>query len=148
MAHHRPRSTLILGSQEENARIRELQQENIELQTSVAEYQSALELIMAKYREQVRILLNIYSKNLNTASQSDWLALTDKHWPHFKYDAPVFERNKYKNKYNKMNRHLQWHIHGVSRSNWNFIEMLVLWREEDWRTLQKTIGAGRRTNNK
>ena len=71
MAHHRPRSTLILGSQEENARIRELQQENIELQTSVAEYQSALELIMAKYREQVRILLNIYSKNLNTASQSD-----------------------------------------------------------------------------
>lgn len=53
VAHHRPRSTLILGSQEENARIRELQQENIELQTSVAEYQSALELIMAKYREQV-----------------------------------------------------------------------------------------------
>ena len=33
--------------------MRELQQENIELQTSVAEYQSALELIMAKYREQV-----------------------------------------------------------------------------------------------
>ncbi|XP_044184502.1 FGFR1 oncogene partner 2 homolog [Acropora millepora] len=53
VAHHRPRSTLILGSQEENARIRELQQDNIELQTSVAEYQSALELIMAKYREQV-----------------------------------------------------------------------------------------------
>lgn len=53
VAHHRPHSTLILGSQEENARIRELQQENIELQTSVAEYQSALELIMAKYREQV-----------------------------------------------------------------------------------------------
>ena len=54
VANRRPRSTLILGSQEENARIRELQQENIELQTSVAEYQSALELIMAKYREQVR----------------------------------------------------------------------------------------------
>ncbi|KAJ7383333.1 FGFR1 oncoprotein partner 2 [Desmophyllum pertusum] len=53
MSNRRPRSTLILGSQEENARIRELQQENIELQTSVAEYQSALELIMAKYREQV-----------------------------------------------------------------------------------------------
>jgi len=53
VANRRPRSTLILGSQEENARIRELQQENIELQTSVAEYQSALELIMAKYREQV-----------------------------------------------------------------------------------------------
>ena len=58
MANRRPRSTLILGSQEENARIRELQQENIELQTSVAEYQSALELIMAKYREQVRTVCN------------------------------------------------------------------------------------------
>lgn len=58
MANRRPRSTLILGSQEENARIRELQQENIELQTSVAEYQSALELIMAKYREQVRTFCN------------------------------------------------------------------------------------------
>ena len=58
VANRRPRSTLILGSQEENARIRELQQENIELQTSVAEYQSALELIMAKYREQVRAIYN------------------------------------------------------------------------------------------
>lgn len=58
VANRRPRSTLILGSQEENARIRELQQENIELQTSVAEYQSALELIMAKYREQVRAFYN------------------------------------------------------------------------------------------
>lgn len=62
VANRRPRSTLILGSQEENARIRELQQENIELQTSVAEYQSALELIMAKYREQVRAL---YKMGLN-----------------------------------------------------------------------------------
>ena len=60
VANRRPRSTLILGSQEENARIRELQQENIELQTSVAEYQSALELIMAKYRDQVSVL-NIIS---------------------------------------------------------------------------------------
>lgn len=57
VANRRPRSTLILGSQEENARIRELQQENIELQTSVAEYQSALELIMAKYRDQVSQLI-------------------------------------------------------------------------------------------
>ena len=70
VANRRPRSTLILGSQEENARIRELQQENIELQTSVAEYQSALELIMAKYREQVslrllcdEILHNVYTTN-------------------------------------------------------------------------------------
>lgn len=52
-ANHRPKSTLVLGSHEENARIRQLQQENVELQTSLAEYQSALELIMNKYREQV-----------------------------------------------------------------------------------------------
>lgn len=65
VANRRPRSTLILGSQEENARIRELQQENIELQTSVAEYQSALELIMAKYREQVRAFYNPEAHNNN-----------------------------------------------------------------------------------
>lgn len=65
VANRRPRSTLILGSQEENARIRELQQENIELQTSVAEYQSALELIMAKYREQVRAFYNPVAHNNN-----------------------------------------------------------------------------------
>ena len=72
VAHHRPRSTLILGSQEENARIRELQQENIELQTSVAEYQSALELIMAKYREQVRMnsLASRHSYNILTTYRS------------------------------------------------------------------------------
>ncbi|EDO47670.1 predicted protein, partial [Nematostella vectensis] len=57
IAKHRARSTLILGSHEENARIRELQQENIEFQTSLAEYQSALELIMAKYRDQVSNLV-------------------------------------------------------------------------------------------
>lgn len=74
VANRRPRSTLILGSQEENARIRELQQENIELQTSVAEYQSALELIMAKYREQVRAFYNpeAHSNNyVNTVQAID-----------------------------------------------------------------------------
>ena len=54
IADHRPRSTLILGSQLENQRIQNLEQENRELSISLAEHQSALELIMNKYREQVR----------------------------------------------------------------------------------------------
>ncbi|KAJ8261626.1 hypothetical protein GJAV_G00156450 [Gymnothorax javanicus] len=56
-ARHRPRSTLVMGIQQENRQIRELQQENTELRTSLEEHQSALELIMSKYREQVFRLL-------------------------------------------------------------------------------------------
>lgn len=57
VARHRPRSTLVLGIQQENRQIRDLQQENKELRTSLEEHQSALELIMSKYREQVFRLL-------------------------------------------------------------------------------------------
>ncbi|KAJ0047457.1 hypothetical protein NL108_000777, partial [Boleophthalmus pectinirostris] len=79
VARHRPRSSLVLGIQQENRQIRELQQENkgthtnknksncissiptvcviSELRTSLEEHQSALELIMTKYREQVFRLL-------------------------------------------------------------------------------------------
>ncbi|XP_060770303.1 FGFR1 oncogene partner 2 homolog isoform X2 [Neoarius graeffei] len=57
VARHRPRSTLVMGIQQENRQIRELQQENKELRTSLEEHQSALELIMSKYREQVFRLL-------------------------------------------------------------------------------------------
>lgn len=56
-ARHRPRSSLVLGIQQENRQIRDLQQENRELRTSLEEHQSALELIMTKYREQVFRLL-------------------------------------------------------------------------------------------
>ena len=56
-ADHRPRSTLILGSQLENQRIQNLEQENRELSISLAEHQSALELIMNKYREQVLVMM-------------------------------------------------------------------------------------------
>ena len=35
----------------------------------------------------------------------------------------------------------------VSRSNWN-LECWFLWREENRRTRRKTLGAGKRTNNK
>ncbi|CAG5133323.1 unnamed protein product [Candidula unifasciata] len=51
IAKHRPRSTLVLGIAQENRQIRELQQENRELQAALEEHQSALELIMQKYRE-------------------------------------------------------------------------------------------------
>ncbi|XP_041535933.1 FGFR1 oncogene partner 2 isoform X1 [Microtus oregoni] len=63
VARHRPRSTLVLGIQQENKQIRELQQENKELRTSLEEHQSALELIMSKYREQMFRLLMASKKD-------------------------------------------------------------------------------------
>ncbi|XP_065070976.1 dentin sialophosphoprotein-like [Rhopilema esculentum] len=57
IAKHRPRSTLILGSQLENQRICDLENENRELHLALADHQSTLELIMNKYREQVLNLL-------------------------------------------------------------------------------------------
>ncbi|XP_057226491.1 FGFR1 oncogene partner 2 isoform X1 [Malurus melanocephalus] len=67
VARHRPRSTLVMGIQQENRQIRELQQENkvllAELRTSLEEHQSALELIMSKYREQMFRLLMASKKD-------------------------------------------------------------------------------------
>lgn len=65
IADHRPRSTLILGSQLENQRIQSLEQENRELSISLAEHQSALELIMNKYREQVLIMMDHKPMNVD-----------------------------------------------------------------------------------
>ena len=42
---------------QENSQIRELQQDNRDLRVALEEHQSALELIMKKYREQVAKLL-------------------------------------------------------------------------------------------
>ena len=53
MARHRPRSSLIINLLQENTQIRELQQENKELRLALEEHQSALEMIMRKYRQQV-----------------------------------------------------------------------------------------------
>lgn len=58
MARHRPRANLIMGLLQENNQIRELQQENRDLRQSLEEHQSALELIMSKYREQVVKLMS------------------------------------------------------------------------------------------
>ena len=63
-ASHRPKSTLILGSQLENQRIQSLEHENRELSVSLAEHQSALELIMNKYREQVLVMIKANGTNL------------------------------------------------------------------------------------
>ncbi|KAG8142586.1 putative FGFR1 partner 2 protein [Naja naja] len=63
VARHRPRSSLVLGIQQENRQIRELQQENKELRTSLEEHQCALELIMSKYREQMFRLLMASKKD-------------------------------------------------------------------------------------
>lgn len=57
IARHRPRASLILSLAQENSQIRELQQENKELRESLEEHQTALELIMSKYREQMSELL-------------------------------------------------------------------------------------------
>jgi len=38
---------------QENSKIRELQSENLELRQSLSDHQSALEVIMTKYREQL-----------------------------------------------------------------------------------------------
>lgn len=57
IARHRPRANLILSLAQENSQIRELQQENKELRESLEEHQTALELIMSKYREQITKLL-------------------------------------------------------------------------------------------
>lgn len=67
IAKHRPRSTLVLGIAQENRQIRELQQENRELQAALEEHQSALELIMQKYREHTVKLLQ--SNRLERAIQ-------------------------------------------------------------------------------
>ena len=63
-ANHRPKSTLILGSQLENQRIQSLEHENRELSISLAEHQSALELIMNKYREQVLVMIKENGSNI------------------------------------------------------------------------------------
>ncbi|KAL8580096.1 hypothetical protein ACOMHN_051264 [Nucella lapillus] len=58
VAKHRPRSSLVMGLAQENRQIRELQQEKQELQMALDEHQSALTLIMHKYRQHTVHLLH------------------------------------------------------------------------------------------
>lgn len=71
IAKHRPRSYLIIGIAQENRQIRELQQENRELRLALEEHQSALELIMKKYREQVNTLIETNKLEKALASNND-----------------------------------------------------------------------------
>ena len=49
---------LFVGIQQENSAIRSLQHENDELRQSLTDHQSALELIMTKYRHQMVQFMN------------------------------------------------------------------------------------------
>lgn len=58
IAHNRPRAQLVLGIQQENRHIRQLQHENKELRSALEESQNAVSLIMSKYREHTNHLVN------------------------------------------------------------------------------------------
>jgi len=58
IAHNRPRAQLVLGIQQENRHIRQLQHENKELRAALEEHQNVLELIMSKYREHMSCFQN------------------------------------------------------------------------------------------
>jgi len=58
IAHNRPRAQLVLGIQQENRHIRQLQHENKELRAALEEHQNVLELIMSKYREHMSLFQN------------------------------------------------------------------------------------------
>ena len=61
---------MVMWYVQENSQIRELQQENKELRQSLAEHQSALQLIMSKYREQVSKLSRVNQIERSALEQS------------------------------------------------------------------------------
>jgi len=62
-ARQRPHSVLVAGIQQENRHLRELQQENRELRAALEEHQTAMEVIMTRYRQQITKF--IQSSNLD-----------------------------------------------------------------------------------
>merc|ERR1719309_42157 len=68
VARHRPRSELVLGIQMENQQIRRLQAENRDLRMLIDEHQSAVDVIMTKYREQMALI--VAAKNVNRNGDS------------------------------------------------------------------------------
>jgi hypothetical protein len=58
MARHRPPAELTIGIFQENSEISELDHENAELRQALDEHQSAIELIMSRYRHQVTKLIS------------------------------------------------------------------------------------------
>ncbi|XP_025086591.1 FGFR1 oncogene partner 2 homolog isoform X2 [Pomacea canaliculata] len=70
IAKHRPRSALVIGIAQENRQIRELQQEKRELALALEEHQSALQLIMHKYRQHTVSLLHANRMDAALASRT------------------------------------------------------------------------------
>merc|ERR1712142_1112435 len=70
IAHNRPRPQLVLGIQQENRHIRQLQHENKELRAALEEHQNAIELIMSNYRQQMMCLVNSSKVDKNALKQS------------------------------------------------------------------------------
>ena len=70
VARHRPRSELVLGIQMENQQIRRLQAENRDLRMLIDEHQSAVDVIMTKYREQMALIAAAKKMNRHGNSQS------------------------------------------------------------------------------
>merc|ERR1711872_187465 len=70
VARHRPRSELVLGIQMENQQIRRLQAENRDLRMLINEHQSAVDVIMTKYREQMALIVAARNVNRNGDSRN------------------------------------------------------------------------------
>lgn len=78
IAHNRPRAQLVLGIQQENRHIRQLQHENKELRAALEEHQNAIELIMSKYREHMACLLNSTKVDKNFMNQQKTVLLQER----------------------------------------------------------------------
>lgn len=78
IAHNRPRAQLVLGIQQENRHIRQLQHENKELRAALEESQNAIELIMSKYRQQISSLVASSKLDKNVMNQKTSKVLQDR----------------------------------------------------------------------
>lgn len=78
IAHNRPRAQLVLGIQQENRHIRQLQHENKELRAALEEHQNAIELIMSKYRQHITCLVHSSKLDKNAINQQKTRLLQDR----------------------------------------------------------------------
>lgn len=67
--YHQPRLSLISRMQRESRMLRRLEQENIQLKCALEDHKQALEMIMAKYRQQVSTLIALDRTDRALASQ-------------------------------------------------------------------------------
>lgn len=78
IAHNRPRAQLVLGIQQENRHIRQLQHENKELRAALEEHQNAIELIMSKYRQHITSLVHSSKLDNNAINEQKSRLLQDR----------------------------------------------------------------------